>query len=147
MDNMPDGRVRQGYNTSVRCLRVASEQVVCKYVKWITCCVIPSPKSLVFKVLYRLHLFFASNLACIVLHKRISTMRYVFANIHKIIVLSSSFLGFFHFVSHFLTDIMPYCMFCPTCKAADTAKVQCLPLPWKSDAKVWRISVNCKSII
>ena len=85
------------------------------------------PKSLVFKALYCLRLFFASNLAGIVLHKRISTMRYVFANIHKIIVLSSSFLGFFHFVSHFLTDIMPYCMFCPTCKAADTAKVQCLP--------------------
>ena len=87
----------------------------------------PPPKSLVFKALYCLRLFFASNLAGIVLHKRISTMRYVFANIHKIIVLSSSFLGFFHFVSHFLTDIMPYCMFCPTCKAADTAKVQCLP--------------------
>ena len=126
MDNMPDGRVRQGHNTSVKCLRVTPEQVVCKYAKWITCCVIP-PKSLVFKVLYRLHLFFAGNLAGIVLHKRISTMRYIFAKIHKIIVLSYSFIGFFHFVSHFLTDIMPYCMFCPTCKTADTAKGQCLP--------------------
>ena len=68
-------------------------------------------------------MFFASNLAGIVLHNRISTMCIIFAKIHKIIVLPSSFLGFFHFVSHFLTDIIPYCMFCPTCKAADTTKV------------------------
>ena len=127
MDNMPDGRVRQGHSASFRYLRVASGQVVCKKRVWINCCAIPP--------LNRWYLGYYT--ACICSLQAIlqvlyyintySTMRIIYANIHKIIVLSSSFLGFFHFVSHFLTDIMPYCMFCPTCKAADTAKVQCLP--------------------